>query len=283
MCSYISKTIICCFAFLIYVNVQGQNISCTPEDKHLYQEKIASLKALKAVSFGDSLTMIGKTFLGTPYQEKTLEIGATESLVVNLRGLDCTTFVENVLAFGQVIRKKDSSLNAFTNQLETIRYRNGRLAGYPSRLHYFTEWITDNAKKGLVEDITAALNGIILEKTIDFMGTHRSSYPFLKDDANFAGILEMEAALAKETRCYLPKEEVEKQEGQLRSGDIIALATSIAGLDVTHTGIAIRQNNGRIHLLHASTSGSVVISKEPLADYLKKIKHNIGIIVARPL
>lgn len=279
----ILKTIIYCITFLMYANVQAQNISCTPEDKLLYKEKITSLKALRAVSFGDSLTWIGKSFLDTPYKEKTLEIGAEETLVVNLRGLDCTTFVENVLAFGQVIRKKDTSLNAFTNQLETIRYRNGKLEGYPSRLHYFTEWIADNAKKGLVEDITAALNGIVLEKSIDFMGTHRSSYPFLKDDANFAGILAMETALAEETRCYLPKEEVENQEDQLRSGDIIALATSIEGLDVTHTGFAIRQNNGRIHLLHASTSGAVVISKEPLAVYLKNIKHNIGIIVARPL
>lgn len=265
------------------VKTIGQSISCTPEDEVLYREKIATIKAIEAISFGDSLTQIGKSFLGTPYKEKTLEIGTEETLVVNLRGLDCTTFVENVLAFGRVLRKKDSALSAFTEQLETIRYRNGELKGYPSRLHYFTEWIADNQKKGIVEDITAKLNGVPLEKTINFMGTHRSSYPFLKDDTNFEGILEMEASLATQEFCYLPKSTLETQESQLQSGDIIALATSIKGLDVTHTGIAIRQKNGRVHLLHASTSGAVVISKEPLTEYLKKIKHNIGVIVARPL
>ena len=279
----VSKNLIALSLCLLCAKNFGQNLSCTPEDEVLYKKKVVAIKAIAAISYGDSLTQIGKSFLGTPYKEKTLEIGTEETLVVNLRGLDCTTFVENVLAFGHVLRKNDTLLSAFTEQLETIRYRNGKLKGYPSRLHYFTEWIADNQKKGIVEDITAKLNGIPLEKTINFMGTHRSSYPFLEDDVNFEGILKMEARLATEEFCYLPTAVLETQESQLQSGDIIALATSIKGLDVTHTGIAIRQKNGRIHLLHASTSGSVVISKEPLTAYLKKIKHNIGIIVARPL
>jgi len=258
-------------------------ITCSPADRALFNIKIESLKKMKASSMSDSIIAVGTSFLGTPYVEKTLEIGAIETLVINLRGLDCTTFVENVLAFTATLTTDKKLFTDFTKNLETIRYRNGNLDGYPSRLHYFTDWIRDNEKKGLVKDITADLGGIELEKSINFMGTHRDLYPFLKDDENFKRIQETEAELAKEVFCYLPQNEIKNQEHQIQSGDIIALATSIKGLDVTHTGIAIKQPDGRIHLLHASSSGEVKITKEPLVAYLQTIKSNIGILVARPL
>ena len=82
----------------------------------------------------------------------------------------------------------------------------------------------------------------------------------------------------------LAQDKIAENEHLLQSGDIIALATSINGLDVTHTGIATREKDGRIHLLHASTgSMEVEVSELPLADYLKGIKNNTGIMVARPL
>ncbi len=258
-------------------------ITCSPADRALFNIKMESLEDIEATTLGDSIVKIGTSFLGTPYVEKTLEIGAIETLVINLRGLDCTTFVENVLAFTATLNTNEKLFTDFAKNLETIRYRNGDLDGYPSRLHYFTDWIRDNEKIGLVKDITTDLGGIKLEKPINFMGTHRDLYPFLKDDENFKRIQETEAELAKEVLCYLPQNEIQNQEHQIQSGDIIALATSIKGLDVTHTGFAIKQPNGRIHLLHASSSGEVKITKEPLADYLKNIKSNIGILVARPL
>ena len=275
--NYILVLLLCTFTF-----ATGQ-VTCSPADRALYNIKIESLKKMNASSMSDSIIAVGTSFLGTPYVEKTLEIGTTETLVINLRGLDCTTFVENVLAFTATLNTDEKLFADFTKNLETIRYRNGDLDGYPSRLHYFTDWIRDNEKIGLVKDITADLGGIELEKSINFMGTHRDLYPFLKDDENFKRIQETEAELAKEVLCYLPQNEIQNQEHQIQSGDIIALATSIKGLDVTHTGFAIKQPNGRIHLLHASSSGEVKITKEPLADYLKNIKSNIGILVARPL
>ncbi len=261
----------------------AQQITCSPKDKSLFEDKIAALQNTQASFLGDTIVAVGKSFLDTPYVEKTLEVGETETLVVNLQGLDCTTFVENVLAFGIMLKSKQSLFEDFTETLETIRYRNGEMNGYPSRLHYFTEWIRNNEKKGLVKDITSDLGGIELNKPINFMGTHRSLYPFLSDDTNFAIIQQAEKELAKENLCYLPQDQIENKEQQIQSGDIIALATSIKGLDVTHTGIAIHQPDGRLHLLHASSkNGKVEITQEPLVDYLKNIKSNIGIIVARP-
>ena len=261
----------------------AQQITCSPEDKSLFETKINDLEQTNTMSLGDTIISVGQSFLGTPYVEKTLEVGDTETLVVNFGGLDCTTFVENVLAFSMMLQNQQKDFENFTENLETVRYRNGNLEGYPSRLHYFTEWIRNNEKKGLVEDITAELGGVELEKPINFMGTHRNLYPFLASDENFEAMVSVEKEIAKEKLCYLPQDEIESKEHLIKSGDILALATSIKGLDVTHTGIAIHQPDGRLHLLHASSkNGEVEISELPLADYLKNIKSNIGIIVARP-
>ena len=210
-----------------------------------------------------------------------MEIGDTETLVVNLLGLDCTTFVENVLAFTLLLQKEKTDFDAFTEILETVRYKDGRLDGYASRLHYFSEWIANNEQKGLLKDITAEIGGKEITKDINFMSTHRDLYPFLGDDANYEKIKASENFLNNEAICYLPQDEIEANEHLIQLGDIIALTTAIEGLDITHTGIASRETDGRIHLLHASSTGEVTISELPLVDYLKKINKNTGIMVAR--
>jgi hypothetical protein len=235
-------------------------------------------------AIGANMLAIGKTFLGIPYVAKTLEIGKTESLVINLRGLDCTTFVENVLAFGLMLKNNKTDFNSFVAYLETIRYKDGELNGYASRLHYFSEWIANNEQKGLLRDMTSEIGGVESSKTINFMSTHRELYPFLKDADNFDKIKASEEFLKMQSICILPQDQIKANEHLIQSGDIIALTTSIKGLDITHTGIATREADGRIHLLHASTgSMEVEVSKQPVADYLKNIKSNTGIMVARPL
>ncbi|CAN0602836.1 unnamed protein product, partial [Ectocarpus sp. 12 AP-2014] len=152
------------------------------------------------------------------------------------------------------------------------------------RLHYFSEWIANNAEKGLLKDITGEIGGAAITKDINFMSTHRDLYPFLADDVNFSKIKASENYLNNQAICVLVQGDIAANEHLIQTGDIIALATSINGLDVTHTGIATREKDGRIHLLHASTgSMEVEVSKKPLADYLKGIKSNTGIMVARPL
>lgn len=233
-------------------------------------------------AMGPEMVRVGRAFLGTPYVAKTLEVGENEQLVVNLRGLDCTTYVENVLVMSRLSREGKLHWNRYLQGLEEVRYRKGKRDGYPSRLHYFTEWIRDNESKGLVRNITEELAGVTIQKDINFMGTHRNLYPFLASDANYQAMVKIEKQLSSKPLCVLPRSEVAQREHLLQDGDIIALATDIKGLDVTHTGLAIRGDDGRIHLLHASTVGEVVISEEPLADYLQGVKRNIGIIVARP-
>ncbi|GGX25562.1 N-acetylmuramoyl-L-alanine amidase-like domain-containing protein [Aquimarina muelleri] len=269
---------------LITNSITAQQITCSAKDKEIFTQKIAQLKKgyTPTADFGKTIVYVGKTFLGTPYVAKTLEIGTKESLVINLQGLDCTTFVENVLAFGLLLKNNKEDFEAYTKYLEKIRYKDGVLNGYASRLHYFSEWIANNQQKGIIKNNTADIGGVEIEKEINFMSTHRDLYPFLKEDKNFEGILQSEKVVSESSFCFLPKEEVKENEESIASGDIIALTTSIKGLDITHTGIATREKDGRIHLLHASSKGQVEISELPLVDYLKKIKNNIGIMISRP-
>ncbi len=259
----------------------SQQITCSAGDKQAFEDKIIEVDGLLEKDLGKTIVAVGKSFLGTPYVAKTLEIGEIETLVVNLHGLDCTTYVENVLAFSLLLKEGESDFNSFTKDLETIRYKNGKLDGYASRLHYFSEWIANNEKKGLLKDITSEIGGKEITKEINFMSSHRELYPFLKEDANYEKIQASENYLNNQSICILPQDKIEASEHLIRSGDIIALTTSINGLDITHTGIASREKDGRIHLLHASSSGEVKISELPLVDYLKKVKKNTGIMVAR--
>lgn len=276
------------FLFLFFfgwvTSISSQQITCSPKDRAAVENKLVEIDGILKSDFGETMVSVGKTFMKTPYVAKTLEIGDTETLVVNLQGLDCTTFVENVLAFSLLLRQQEMSFDDYLENLEAIRYKDGELEGYASRLHYFSEWIANNAEKGLLKDITGAIGGEEITKDINFMSTHRDLYPFLADDVNYSKIKASENYLNNQAICVLPQDEIAKNEHLIQSGDIIALATSINGLDVTHTGIATREKDGRIHLLHASTgSMEVEVSKLPLADYLKSIKSNTGIMVTRPL
>ncbi|MEJ1221613.1 N-acetylmuramoyl-L-alanine amidase-like domain-containing protein [Sediminicola sp. 1XM1-17] len=279
------NTLFWIFLLLWFQPILSQEVVCSPKDRTAFEQKIAALQKVKVTAdYGSLLATIGKTFLKVPYVAKTLEIGTTESLVVNLQGLDCTTYVENVMAFASMVRKGKTDFDTYLNTLEHIRYEHGKLDGYASRLHYFSQWIKDNENKGLVKDITADLGGLEISKEINFMGTHRHLYPFLKDDTNFKKIQETEKHLNRQPLCILPQDKIAGSEHLIQTGDIIALTTNIKGLDITHTGFALRKADGRIHLLHASTgSMQVEVSELPLADYLKKIKGNTGIMVARPL
>ena len=173
------------FFYILSGSVTAQQISCSPADKQAFKAKTIEIDGLLETNLGKTLVAIGKTFMGTPYVAKTLEVGDTETLVINLHGLDCTTFVENVLAFGLLLKNDQTEFDDFTETLETIRYKDGKLDGYASRLHYFSEWIANNEAKGLLKIMTAEIGGLESTKDINFMSTHRNLYPFLKGWCEF--------------------------------------------------------------------------------------------------
>ncbi len=224
---------------------------------------------------------IGRFFLGTPYAPGTLEAQGPERLVVNLRKFDCFTFVENAVALTRLLQSKDRSFTRFERLLRTIRYRGGRLGGYPSRLHYFSEWIYDNVKKGFLRDVTSTVGARRVRMNIRLMTEHRDAYPALRDEDSVIKMRTVERALSRRALSVVPKDTLRRLEGRIRDGDVIAIATSREGLDVQHVGLAARVR-GRVHLLHASSvHGKVVLSRETLYRYLSRSRRRTGILVAR--
>jgi len=230
------------------------------------------------------LAKVGESLLNTPYVAHTLESAdAKEKLTINLRELDCVTFVESAFAISLCIKQKTTEFEDFATQIEKIRYRNGEIKDYTSRLHYATEWLLDNQKKQLIKDITVDLGGAMDTRKINFMSTHTDAYQAFKADTSLISKIEkIENALSLYQRMYVPKENVAKIEKSIESGDILMLTTSVEGLDVSHFGMALRTSNG-LHLLHASPNKGVIVSENTLSEYLKGIKSNTGIIVCRPV
>ncbi len=246
---------------------------------HLLQSVISS----DCETPNDRVLFIAKQLLNIPYVAHTLE-GETEILTINLDELDCTTFVETVMALAYTAGENRSSWRDFIYNLKRIRYRNGEINGYSSRLHYISDWIIDNTHKGLFTEITNRLPEYsYTTKTIDFMSSHRSSYTQLSDSIEYNQIKDVEMGYRLHRFPYIKKEQLIKKPVQkaLKDGDIIALTTKTDGLDVSHMGIIIFVDNVP-HLLHASmTAKKTIIDPHPLHEYLRRGKNLTGIRVIR--
>ncbi len=280
------------------VAASGLHLSATPsflrfleprpadEDEELFTRKIewAQARNLSDQPLGKIIAEVGRSFLETPYVAHSLEAPGEEHLVINLRAFDCVTFVESTLALSRCIRMKQKGFGDFARQLQTMRYRNGVISGYSSRLHYFTDWIADNERKGLVHNVTGTLGGKPVHKVFRIMTSHRSSYRQLGQESEFSAMRAIERRLSAKPYRVLPRGRVASSLEKIQDGDIIALATSIDGIDVTHTGLAV-VTDGTVRYLHAPLSGgAVTLSKGSLADYVDQGSSTLtGIIVARPL
>jgi hypothetical protein len=237
----------------------------------------------KDLSFGDLIIEIGRCFFYAPYKTGTLEARGKEKLVVNFTQFDCFTFLETTLALAKCTVHGRITVGEFRRILQFIRYRRGIIAGYSSRLHYFTDWLRDNEKKKIIKDISKKLGGKLYRKKINFMTAHRASYPALKSENEFQKMLIVEKNLSRMGFCIIDKSKMSQQKDKIKNGDIIAFVTDQDGLDVSHVGFTIWQKK-KLQLLHASSKeGGVVISKKTLVTYLKQNKKITGIIVARPL
>jgi cell wall-associated NlpC family hydrolase len=239
-------------------------------------------KKLYQRPMGEIVQAIAQQFLGTAYKADLLDQSKEETLVITLNKFDCVLFVETVLALARGVAVQDYSSETFVNHIRDQRYRNGQIDGYCSRLHYFSDWIWDNEKRGAVQNIVEELGGVPLNKKFNFMTTHRQSYrPLANNDANYQCMVEMENKLNKVTFDYIPTNQIRRVYNRLQPGDIVAIATNLPGLDVTHTGLVYRTREGNIGFIHASPIGEVTIARD-LQRYTGKVKNAIGILVARP-
>jgi Protein of unknown function (DUF1460) len=254
------------------------------EDGRAYRQIVnyADRHDLSQKPMGQIMQAVADQLLGAEYQAGLLDREPQESLFVSLKKFDCFLFIETVLAIANNIKQQDYNYQAFTHKIEDQRYWNGKMNGYCSRLHYFSDWIEDNTRRDNVQNITQQLGGIDTVKKINFMTTHRSSYPNLaQGDLNFQCIARVENSLSS-TFNYLPTQNIDQAYPQLQPGDIIGVATKIAGLDFTHTGLVYQQPNGEIGFIHASPAGKVVIAQD-LQKYINNVENAIGIVVTRAI
>jgi hypothetical protein len=226
-----------------------------------------------------------KKMLGVPYVAGTLDGNEEEQLVVLVDSLDCTTFVETVLAFCIADKRGERDYEGFKKALTQIRYRDGILNGYTSRLHYFSDWIRNNEQMGFVKECTSETAcSQPKELWLDFMTTHVDSYlPMKKNPELVKEMASHEKNWQGTVVSYIPKEKLNLPPGELKikDGDVLALVTNIKGLDVVHVGFAFWKDN-QLHLLHASSSAKKVI-EDPKTQYesSKNTKAHIGLRAIR--
>ncbi len=242
-------------------------------------------------AFGERVARVGELAIGTPYVPNTLEVylrgsgdAGREPVTLSLTEFDCVTLVESCQAVARLAgRPGTATWTGFGHEIERMRYRGGNRVGYSSRLHYFSEWISDGAARGLVTDFGRRLGGRVDPRPLRFMSSHRSSYPALASDAVYAEIAAMEWRLDSHRRFVIPKDRIADVANKLETGDILAFATSIPGLDVTHSAYAYRRPDGVMGVLHAPLSGGAVeISRKSLPEYVDAIRTSTGLMVARP-
>lgn len=232
------------------------------------------VEAEKISNPNERILFIAEKFIDVPYVAHTLENDNGEVLTVNLDELDCTTYVETVLAMAIAAGERRTSWRDYLAALESLRYRGGELNGYPSRLHYMSDWIVDNSHRGNVVEITDRVPDIrSMTKTLDFMSRNADKYTALADSANLQGVKNFEAGYKNHKFSYIPWNIVNNKnvKEKLQEGDIVAMLSNVKNLDITHLGILIKDEKGVPYLLHASMGeGKVTKSKIPLAEYLRK-------------
>jgi hypothetical protein len=264
---------------------RSRNSDPAATSSYIYSQTMRRIAAEKwnRLPIGDLMGNIGTLLLGTPYVGGTLEGAGPEICRADLTGLDCVTFFENVLAMARCSKLGTSSWDAFIKQITRTRYRDGQLDGYTSRLHYTAEWIENNVAKGVVRDVTPDLGGDVFPIRVSFMSEHPQYYPPLKADTSLVGtIASIERRLATTTRYIVPREKIADIEPLLKTGDIVAIATSKAGLDYAHTGLIVREGSVA-RLMHASVTKKKVILDVRLSDYIASVKSHIGVSILRPI
>lgn len=267
--------------FFQSVNAQG---NYTEKDSILFDKYISILSEKKNEPINKLVIESALFFLDSPYVASTLEKNKSEKLVINLHEFDCTTFVENCIALSKLLKSEDVSFSNFQAILTGIRYKNQKIDGYSSRLHYISDWKYENEINRTLQDISATLGGKKIIKTINYMSTHPVAYKQLStDEAQLTNISKIETEISNRDGQYIviPKQKISSISKGIKNGDIIVFATTIKGLDYSHIGIAFWVNN-ELRFIHASSNkAKVVIEDKSLANYCNLSKTCSGITVLR--
>ncbi|MFD3592540.1 DUF1460 domain-containing protein [Nocardia sp. NPDC058640] len=229
--------------------------------------KIDELLAVRAESAGLSrpelIDRLSARLLGTPYGANMLVGSATqpEQLVVDLRRVDCFTFLDYIDAASRA-----GTRDQFVTELVADRYIDGRVE-FAQRKHFFTDWAT--RERRTATDITASLSPAAVTTTKQLNA---------KADGGLylPGVPVVDRAVT-----HIPSAAVDGGvRAALRTGDFLGAYTPDAGLDVTHVGIIVQTPTGPVFRNASSLAANNQVVDTPLTDYLHTVP---GIVVLRPL
>jgi len=291
---FLRDTIAAAAAFALPKSQFGVNPLIINDEPHVFTGterfdqllKIAQKENWKLLPIGQAMGSIGMALRGIPYVGSTLDLyDDREVCSINLLGLDCVTFYEIALAFVRMLKSGQADQNEMLKKVMFMRYRDGKLTDYLSRLHYTSDWFHDNEFKGVVKIITKNLPGANrFNKKVNFMSTHPQSYRQLRANPEYVKLIAAsEKEINQREKYYLPKTHVQDAAAFLQTGDIVGITTSIDGLDCSHTGLCYRDENGKLRLLHASSAKKEVVLDVELSLFLKNGAKHTGIMVARPI
>jgi hypothetical protein len=262
----------------------AERIYTTDEDRAVFKKYLAEMKTKKSLPMGQLVTESALFFLDVPYVASTLE-KEPEGLVANLHEMDCATLVDNVIALSRTIKGANPSFEKYCLNLQQLRYQEGTVSDYLSRLHYTSDWVYVNDKRKIVKDINKEIGGIPLKLDLSFMSTHPDSYRQLKENPPLIErIAKKEKEInARTTYYFIPRDKIEAYADKMQSGDMVCFTTAIKGLDTSHVGF-IYKEDGRLTFIHASSlQKKVVVESSTLKEYVQKGKNSTGIMLARPL
>lgn len=248
-------------------------------------EKISNvLRANQSKTVPQLMIIAAKEMLGTEYVAGSLE-QVPEKLKVSLVETDCILFVESCLAMAVNAKKGVFHPDSLCTAVQNLRYRNGKVDGYASRIHYTSEWIKQGEGRGIFTEITDVLSGENLSgQRFTYMTEHSDAYRQLKGNAaEVARIAQMEKYLnGFEDYYVIPKGDVRKIEHLLKDGDILGFNSTVKGLDIAHVALVYHKENGQVGFIHASqVDGKVVVDEKDIADYVNGRKNNNGIRIVR--
>lgn len=275
---YLSILFCCTIAYKVQAQVVYEN-----EDSLIFERYINDMSKYRHLSETELLLKTAKYFIDSPYVASTLDVDTEEKLTVNLRAFDCTTLVESSLALIKTIKSDNHSFSEFCNWLKNIRYRTNTVKDYASRLHYTSDWMSENERKGLFTNISINLEGQLINKPINFMTTHVSAYKQLLNNSDLQEkIKKIENQLNNRGGYYvISKEKLCKVNKSMRNGDIVAFSTTVQGLDFSHIGIIALERN-KVTFVHASSAQKkVVLESKSLVEYCQSSKRCNGVTILR--
>jgi hypothetical protein len=217
----------------------------------------------KINNIGARIDFLSGKFNDLEYKESTLigNITTPEVFVINLKGVDCFTFIDYIEAM-----RLSVSFSAFKKNLRKVRYKSGEVE-FKRRNHFFTDWRESNSD--FIDDVTHKIGGKKTKYVLKILNKKKDKTYFIPG---------IKPVLHKIK--YIPSGAIDESVmDKLKTGDYIGIYSNLKGLDVSHVGIIIRSGD-KVYLRHASSQER--FKRVTDQNFKRYIANKPGIIILRP-